>query len=78
MPFGLTNASVAFMELMNRVFKNKLDKFAVVFIDDIFIYSPLEETHPEHFKVVLQRLREQKLHAKFSKCQFWLKSGASV
>jgi hypothetical protein len=61
------------MYLMNSVFMPELDKFVVVFIDDILIYSKNEEEHAEHFRVVLQRLREHKLYAKFSKCDFWLK-----
>ena len=72
MPFGLTNAPAAFMDLMNRVFKPYLDKFVVVFIDDILIYSPTEEAHHEHLRLVLSTLREQQLYAKFSKCEFWL------
>lgn len=72
MPFGLTNAPAIFMDLMNRVFHDCLDKFLVVFIDDILIYSKSEEEHAEHLRFVLQRLREKKLYAKFSKCEFWL------
>ena len=70
--FGLTNAPAHFMYLMNSVFMPELDKFFVVFIDDILIYSKNEEEHTEHLRVVLQRLREHKLYAKFSKCDFWL------
>ena len=70
MPFGLTNAPAIFMDLMNRVFHDCLDKFLVVFIDDILIYSRSEEEHVEHLRFVLQRLREKKLYAKFSKCEF--------
>ena len=73
MSFGLTNAPAHFMYLMNSVFIPKLDNFVVVFIDDILIYSKNEEEHAEHLCVVLQRLREHKLYAKFSKCDFWLK-----
>src|SRR4029079_2389816 len=73
MSFGLTNAPAHFMYLMNLVFMPELDKFVVVFIDDILIYSKNEEEHVEHLRVVLQRLREHKLYAKFSKCDFWLK-----
>ncbi|WVZ53003.1 hypothetical protein U9M48_003997 [Paspalum notatum var. saurae] len=72
MSFGLTNAPVFFMYMMNSVFMNELDKF-VVFIDDILIYSKSEEEHKEHLRIVLTRLREHKLYAKFSKCTFWLK-----
>jgi hypothetical protein len=74
MSFGLTNAPAYFMYLMNSVFMTELDKFVVVFIDDILIYSKNEEEHAEHLRIVLQRLREHKLYAKFSKCEFWLDS----
>ncbi|XP_073021745.1 uncharacterized protein [Primulina eburnea] len=74
MPFELTNAPAAFMDLMNRVFKPFLDKFVVVFIDDILVYSPSEEDHKEHLQLTLQMLREKELYAKFKKCEFWLKS----
>ncbi|WVZ49169.1 hypothetical protein U9M48_000546 [Paspalum notatum var. saurae] len=73
MSFGLTNAPAFFMYMMNSVFMNELDKFVVVFIDDILIYSKSEEEHKEHLRIVLNRLREHKLYAKFSKCAFWLK-----
>ncbi|WVZ63289.1 hypothetical protein U9M48_012931 [Paspalum notatum var. saurae] len=73
MSFGLTNAPAFFMYLMNSVFMNELDKFVVVFIDDILVYSKNEKEHEEHLRIVLSRLREQKLYAKFSKCAFWLK-----
>jgi hypothetical protein len=73
MSFGLTNAPASFMYLMNKVFMEYLDKFVVVFIDDILIYSKNEEEHEEHLRLVLQKLREQQLYAKFSKCDFWLK-----
>ena len=72
MPFGLTNAPTAFMDLMNRVFSPYLDKFVIVFIDDILVYSGSPEEHAEHLRTVLQILRECQLCAKFSKCQFWL------
>ena len=72
MSFRLTNAPAYFMYLMNSVFMPELDKFMVVFIDDILIYSENEEDHAEHLRVVLTRLREHKLFAKFSKCEFWL------
>jgi hypothetical protein len=71
MSFGLTNAPAHFMYLMNSVFMRELDKFVVIFIDDILIYSENEE-HVEHLRIVLSRLREHKLYAKFSKCEFWL------
>jgi len=73
MSFGLTNAPAHFMYLMNLVFMPELDKFIVVFIDDILVYSENAEDHEEHLRVVLTRLREHKLYAKFSKCEFWLK-----
>jgi len=73
MSFGLTNAPAYFMYLMNSVFMPELDKFVVVFIDDILIYSKNEEEHAHHLHIVLQRLREHQLYAKFSKCDFWLK-----
>ena len=71
MPFELTNAPVVFMCLMNNVMHKYLDKFVVVFIDDILIYSKTEEEHKEHLKIVLQKLREHQLFAKFSKCDFF-------
>jgi hypothetical protein len=71
MPFGLTNAPPTLIELMNRVFKNELDRFVVVFIDYILVYSPLEEVYRDHLRMVLQRLRKHKLYAKFNKCEFW-------
>ena len=72
MPFRLTNASAAFMDLMNRVFQPYLDRFVIVFIDDILVYSGSSEEHSEHLRIVLQTLRERQLYAKLSKCQFWL------
>ncbi|XP_052210449.1 uncharacterized protein LOC127813488 [Diospyros lotus] len=71
MPFGLTNAPAVFMDLMNRVFREYLDSFVIVFIDDILIYSPSLEDHETHLRLALQRLRERQLYAKFSKCDFW-------
>jgi hypothetical protein len=73
MSFGLTNAPAYFMYLMNSVFMPELDKFMVVFIDDILVYSKNEEEYAGHLHVVLQRLRENRLYAKLSKCDFWLK-----
>ena len=72
MPFGLTNAPTTFMNLMNRVFQSYLDRFVIVFIDDILVYSGSLEEHSEHLRIVLQTLREWQLYAKLSKCQFWL------
>ncbi|GJU28962.1 putative reverse transcriptase domain-containing protein [Tanacetum coccineum] len=74
MPFGLTNATAVFMDLMNRMCKPYLDKFVIVFIDDILIYSRNKEEHGEHLKTILNLLRSEKLYAKFSKCDFWLDS----
>jgi hypothetical protein len=73
MSFGLTNVPAHFMYLMNSVFMLELDKSVVVFIDDILVYSKSMEEHEEHLRVVLQRLREHQLYAKFSKCEFWIK-----
>src|SRR5438128_1564585 len=73
MSFGLTNAPAYFMYLMNKVFMEYLDKFVVVFIDDILIFSKIEEEHEEHLRMVLQKLRDHQLYAKLSKCEFWLK-----
>ena len=72
MSFGLTNAPAAFMSLMNGIFKPYLYLFVIVFIDDILIYSKSRKEHEEHLKVVLELLREKRLCAKFSKCEFWL------
>jgi hypothetical protein len=74
MSFGLTNAPAYFMYLMNSVFMTELDKFVVVFIDDILIYSKNETEHLKHLRIVLQRLRDHKLYANFSKCEFLLDS----
>lgn len=76
MPFGLTNAPTAFMDLMKRVFKSYLDRFVIVFINDILVYSRSEEEHEEHLRVVLQLLQEEKLYVKLKKCDFWLQKVA--
>jgi hypothetical protein len=73
MSFGLTNALAYFMYLTNKVFMEYLDKFVVVFIDDILVHSRSEEEHEEHLRLVLQKLRDNQLYAKFNKCEFWLK-----
>ena len=72
MPFGLMNAPAVFMDLMNRVLREYLDHFIIIFIDDILVYSSNEEEHVEHLTLVLQRLKEKQLSAKFSKCEFYL------
>jgi hypothetical protein len=72
MSFGLTNAPAYFMYLMNKVFMEYLDKFVVVFIDDILIFSKTEEEHEKQLRMVLEKLRSNQLYAKFSKCEFWL------
>jgi hypothetical protein len=76
MSFGLTNALTYFMYLMNKVFIEYLDNFVVVFIDDILVYSRSEEEHKEHLRLALQKLRENRLYAKLSKCEFWMKQVA--
>ncbi|GKA56655.1 putative reverse transcriptase domain-containing protein [Tanacetum coccineum] len=72
MPFGLTNAPAMFMDLMNRVCKPYLDKFVIVFIDDILIYSCNKEEHKDHLRIILELLKKEKLYAKFYKCDFWI------
>ena len=71
MQFGLNNAPAAFIDLMNRVFRSYLDKFMVVFIDHILIYSKTKKEHGKHLRIILQTLRENKLYAKLFKCEFW-------
>jgi hypothetical protein len=72
MSFGLTNTPTHFMYLMDSVFMEELDKFVVVFIDDILVFSKCRKEHEEHLRIVLQRLRDHQLYAKFNKCEFWL------
>jgi hypothetical protein len=72
MSFGLMNASAYFMYLMNTVFMEYVDKFVVVFINDILVYSKIEEEHEEHLRLLLEKLRANQLYTKFSKCKFWL------
>jgi hypothetical protein len=72
MSFGLTNTLAYFMYLMNKVFMEYLDKFVVVFIDDILIYSKTEAEHEQHLRLVLEKLKVNQLYAKFNKCEFWL------
>ncbi|CAN6362592.1 unnamed protein product [Urochloa humidicola] len=74
--FGLTNAPAYFMNMMNKVFMEELDKFVVVFIDDILIYSETAEEHEEHLRIVMEKLRAHQLYAKFSKCEFWMEEVA--
>ncbi|GJT32370.1 putative reverse transcriptase domain-containing protein, partial [Tanacetum coccineum] len=73
MPFGLTNAPTVFMDLINRVCRPYLDKFMIVFIDDILIYYKTREEHIDHLKLVLELPKKEKLYAKFFKCEFWLR-----
>jgi hypothetical protein len=72
MSFGLTNSPAYFMYLMNKVFMEYLEKFVVVFIDDILVFSKTEEEHEKHLRLVLEKLQSNKLYAKFSKCEFWV------
>jgi hypothetical protein len=72
MSFGLTNALAYFMNLMNKVFMEYLDRFVVVFIDDILIYSKNDSDHEEHLRLVLQKLHDNQLYTKYSKCEFWI------
>ena len=72
MPFGLKNAPAIFMDLMQCVFQPYLDQFVVIFIDDILVYSKSEKEHEKHLRIVLQTLRDHRLYAKFSKCEFWM------
>ena len=72
MPFGLINALAAFMDLMHKVFQPYLDQFAIVFVDDILMYSQSKEEHEDHLRVVLQLLKDHRLYAKLSKREFWL------
>ncbi|GKA50850.1 putative reverse transcriptase domain-containing protein [Tanacetum coccineum] len=72
MPFGLTNVPAVFMDLMNRVCKPYLDKFVIIFVNDILIYSRYKEEHADHLRIILELLKKEKLYAKFSKCDFWI------
>jgi hypothetical protein len=72
MSFGLTNVPAYFMYLMNKVFMEYMDKFVVVFIDDILVFSKIEEEHETHLRLVLEKLRAHQLYTKFSKCEIWL------
>ncbi|PKU59496.1 RNA-directed DNA polymerase [Dendrobium catenatum] len=71
---SVTNAPAIFMDLMNKVFKEYLDQFVIIFIDDILLYSAFEEDHARHLRIMLETLRHHQLYTKFSKCEFWLKS----
>lgn len=72
MPFGLINAPAVFMNLMNMIFHQYLDKFLIVFIDNILMYSRDSQQHKNHLRTILGTLRKEKLYAKFKKCMFWL------
>src|SRR3954469_16053032 len=72
MPFGLTNASAVFMDMMSGIFRPYLNKFGIVFVDDILIYSASKAEHAEHLRIALQLLRDNQLYAKLLKCEFWL------
>ena len=74
--FRLTNASTYFMTMMNKVFMDDLDKFVVVFINDILVYSPTAKEHEHHLRAMLEKLAQHQLYAKFSKCEFWLQEVA--
>jgi hypothetical protein len=74
--FGLTNAPVYFMNMMNKVFMDELDKCVIVFIDDILVFSKIAGEHEEHLRIVLGKLRQHQLYAKFSKCEFWMEEVA--
>jgi hypothetical protein len=74
--FGLTNAPAYFMNMMNKVFMDELDKCVVVFIDDILVFSKTTEEHEENLRIVLGKLRQHQLYAKFSKCEFWMEEVA--
>jgi hypothetical protein len=76
MSFRPTNVPAYFMYLMNKIFMEYLDKFVMVFIDDILVYSRNEEEHEEHLRLVLHKLLDHRLYVKFSKCEFWLKQVA--
>ena len=73
MPFGLTNAPATLIDLMNTIFRPYVDQFVLVFIDDILVYSKDAQEHEQHLRIVLETLREKRLYAKLSKCDFWLK-----
>jgi hypothetical protein len=78
MSFGLTNAPAYFLYLMNKVFMEYLDRFVIVFLDNILIFSKMMEEHEEHLRLVLEKLRSNQLYAKFSKCEFWLTESLSL